>query len=136
MLKNSASEKKQKCLYYPERGPNLDTDFSFPLRGPLSQPNRLKMTNVSWEGSYAQVEELYIEELQNILILFPYYLPHTKHANLSQRTPGCKGSPLVRLYGGLVVYQPKPKSFYCIRVGLWEARAQNVYNEPCSRRIK
>ena len=32
-------------IYYPERGPNLDIDFSFPLRGPLAHPIRLKVTN-------------------------------------------------------------------------------------------
>ena len=44
---------------YPERGPNLDVDFSFTLRGPLAHPIRLKVTNNQWEGSHSQIEELH-----------------------------------------------------------------------------
>ena len=46
-------------IYYPERGPNLDIDFSFPLRGPLAHSIRLKVTNIPWEGSHVQIEELH-----------------------------------------------------------------------------
>ena len=49
----------QKLLYYPERGPVLDVDFSFPLRGPLAHPIRLRVTNIPWEGSHVQIEELH-----------------------------------------------------------------------------
>ena len=48
---------------YPERGPYLEIDFSFPLRGPLARLICLKVTNFQWEGSYVQIEELHIEEL-------------------------------------------------------------------------
>ena len=44
---------------YPERGPNLDIDFSFPLRGPLAGLNCLKVTNIAREGSYVRIEELH-----------------------------------------------------------------------------
>ena len=53
----------QKLLYYPERGPILGVDFSFPLRGPLAHPIRLRVTNIPWEGSHVQIEELHIGEL-------------------------------------------------------------------------
>ena len=48
---------------YPERGPYLDIDFSFPLRGLLARPVRLRVTNIPWEGSHVQIEELHIGEL-------------------------------------------------------------------------
>ena len=65
MLKISASVKNiQKWLYYPDRGPNLDIDFSFPLRGPVALPICLQVTNNPREGSHGQIEELHIEELQ------------------------------------------------------------------------
>ena len=44
---------------YPERGPYLDLDFSLPLREPLAQPVRLRVTNIPWEGSHVQIEELH-----------------------------------------------------------------------------
>ena len=49
----------QKLIYYPERGPNLDIDFSFPLPGPLAGLICLKVTNIAWEGSYVRIEELH-----------------------------------------------------------------------------
>ena len=55
----SKREKKQKWLYYPERGPNRDIDFSFPLRGPLARLICLKVLNFAREGSYVWIEELH-----------------------------------------------------------------------------
>ena len=58
-VKSHQAKNIQKCLYYPERGPNLDIDFSFTLRGPLARLICLQVTNIAREGSYVRIEELY-----------------------------------------------------------------------------